>query len=334
MKFFRLQRGLTVVFLTAGLQIWFAVPLHAETEQAADTASFRSLFFDQNERCFRCHGSSKYSYFNSSTGTEITDIMCTERMVSRQDFYTANHRSFACIDCHSAQYDTFPHPGELRMEEKYNCIDCHGYDEKYARFNFEGIEEEFHQSVHYQANPDAFTCWKCHDPHSYKINIRNSKIIKEAIAFDNNICLGCHSNFDRYSLLTEKEEINIIQQHDWLPNQGLHFSQVRCIECHARLNDSLMVAHRIMKKENAVRRCVECHSQNSLLMASLYKYQSRESRTQGGFLNAVILNDAFVIGANRNVVLNRISIYIVICAMVFLLIHLSLRIILKKKGKS
>jgi len=331
MIFYHCRRGLaSLIVLIPFILIWFTDTLYAGPDPAVDTAEFKSQFYDQNERCFRCHGSSKYTYFNSSSEKEVTAMMCDNRVVNRDEYYVANHKSFACTDCHSADYDTFPHPGELRMEEKYNCIDCHGYDEKYVQFNFEGIEKEFLQSAHYVANSDAFTCWKCHNPHSYRINIRDTENLKQSIAYDNNICLNCHSHFDRFQLLTDREEINILQLHEWLPNQALHFSQVRCIECHARPNDSLLVAHLIMEKEKAVRRCVECHSQNSLLMSSLYKYQAKENRTQAGFLNAIILNNAFVIGANRNIVLNKVSVVIFIVTMGLLMIHLLLRLILKK----
>ena len=332
MRFLPTKQSLAALIIVIPLSsLCFTNPVYAESESAVDTAEFISQFYDQNERCFRCHGSSKYTYYNSSSEKEVTAMMCNNRLVTREEFYTANHKSFACTDCHAADYDTFPHPGELRMEEKYNCIDCHGYDEKYAQFNFEGIEKEFLQSAHYVANSDAFTCWKCHNPHSYKINIRNTENLTQAIAYDNHICLNCHSNFDRFQLLTDRKEINIIQQHDWLPNQGLHFSQVRCIECHAQPNDSLLVAHQIMPKKFAVKRCVECHSQNSMLMASLYKFQAKENRSKIGFLNAIILNNAFVIGANRNVILNNVSVIIFLCGILLALGHLTLRMVYKKK---
>lgn len=321
---------------------WFLVPLnlllqaglvHAEGTSDS-TGTFKSEFFDQNERCFKCHGGPKYSYFNSSTEKTVTAQMCEERRVSRDAFYQSNHKSFACVDCHSAEYDSFPHPGAARMEEKFSCLDCHGYDEKYAQFSFEKIDEEFQQSVHYIANSDEFTCWKCHNPHTYKTTIRNSKSITQSVAYDNQMCLTCHSNFDNFQLLTDRKQINLIEKHDWLPNQSSHFSKVRCIECHARHTDSLMVAHRIMPKEKAVKNCVECHSQNSLLMGSLYKFQAKENRTEAGFLNAIILNNAFVIGANRNIFLNRISVILFGVAVVFLLGHLIARIFFRKKNEN
>jgi hypothetical protein len=307
--------------------------IKAEQKAASDTAGKKSQFYDQNERCFRCHGSSKYTYFNQVSGKQVAAMMCDNRVIHREDFYNANHKSFACFDCHAAEYDSFPHPGQLRMESKYNCIDCHGNDEKFAKYQFEKIESEFQHSVHYMANSEEFTCWKCHNPHTYKINIRDSKNITQSIAYDNQICLNCHSDFERFQILTNRKEINLIQKHEWLPNQALHFSQVRCIECHARQNDSLLVAHRIMPKEKAVKRCVECHSQNSLLMSSLYKFRLKENRTRSGFLNATILNNAFVIGANRNTVLNKISIIIIIIAFVTIVVHFILFQMSKNRKK-
>jgi hypothetical protein len=329
-----LRRGLLVLFLLFLINLIFlSDSIQAQQVASGEKNLMKAQFFLQNEKCLGCHGSSKYTYYNQVSKKEVTAMMCDNRVIDRDLFYNANHKGFACTDCHATEYETFPHSGELRMEEKNVCLDCHGNDEKFAKYQFEKIEKEFQQSVHYKANSDEFTCWKCHNPHTYKINIRDSKNISQSIAYDNQICLNCHSNFERFQLLTNRKEINLIEKHEWLPNQALHFSQVRCIECHARPNDSLLVAHRILPKEKAVKRCVECHSQNSLLMSSLYKYRIKENRTQAGFLNAIILNNAFVIGANRNVMLNRISIIIFIIMMGLMLIHFVLYRINKKRTK-
>jgi|WetSurMetagenome_2_1015567.scaffolds.fasta_scaffold27771_3 predicted CXXCH cytochrome family protein len=333
MSFIHRRRSLVALFLWMSLCLLLLTgSVQAGQEATGDTTGKKSRFYEQNEKCFRCHGNSKYTYFNKVSNKQVTAMMCDNRVILRNEFYTANHKSFACTDCHAAEYDSFPHPGTLRMESQYICIDCHGNDEKYAKYHFEEIEKEFQQSTHYTANADAFTCWKCHNPHTYKISIRNSNNITKSIAYDNQICLNCHSDFERFQLLTNRKEINLLQKHEWLPNQALHFSQVRCIECHARLNDSLLVSHRIMPKEKAVKRCVECHSQNSLLMSSLYKYQAKKNRTQAGFLNSIILNNAFVIGANRNILLNRISIVVFLVTIGFLIIHHILYRINKKRS--
>ena len=119
--------------------------------------------------------------------------------------------------------------------------------------------------------------------------VRNKDNLKETIAYDNAICLNCHSDFNQFQLLTDKEEINIIQKHDWLPNQAAHFANVRCIECHTQINNKIPVSHLIKPKTEAVKLCNECHSQNSILMASLYKFESKEQR-RDGFFNGIILN--------------------------------------------
>jgi hypothetical protein len=293
-----------------------------------DTASYISPFLEDNERCFRCHGQEKYEYTNESLGRQVNALMCPERVLNRKEFYGSNHKSFSCTDCHSTEYANFPHPGELRMELKYNCLDCHGNDDTFSSFKFEEIDAEYRQSTHFLLEEEGFTCWKCHNPHSYKINIRDSKNLKETILYDNTICLNCHSDFSRFQLLTERAEINILQKHEWLPNQASHFSSVRCIECHTKINDSILVSHLILPKEEAVRRCNECHSKNSLLMASLYKFQSRVQRSDG-FLNGIMLNESYVIGANRNVYLNTLS--VIIFGIIFLIIsvHIIFRIIRK-----
>lgn len=292
----------------------------------------KPLTFDDNSRyCLRCHGNGSYTLTDSATGKTIKQQMYDAIKIDTVAFLQSNHKNFTCTDCHSADFKTFPHPLSLRFEDMWNCLDCHGGDEKYAKYHFEEIDEEFQKSVHYIKTKEQFTCWDCHNPHTYKINVRNSKNIIQTIAYDNNICLSCHSDFDRFQLLTNRKQINLIEKHDWLPNQALHFSQVRCIECHTQAHDSMLVSHMILPKEKAVKRCVECHSANSILMQSLYKYRSKENRQQAGFLNAIILNNSFVIGANRNVFLNILSISLVALTLLGIVIHLLLRLRARKK---
>lgn len=291
-----------------------------------DTLFYVSHFHEENERCFKCHGQAKYEYTNEALGRQINALMCSERIMERDEFYESNHKSFSCTDCHSTVYVSFPHQGELRMEQKYTCLDCHGGDETFSNFSFEEIDADYKASTHFLLEGEGFSCWKCHDPHSYKINVRDSKNLKETILYDNTICLDCHSDFTHFQLLSEREEINILKTHSWLPNQASHFSSVRCIECHTRINDSILVSHLILPKEEAVRLCNECHSKNSLLMASLYKFQSREQR-KDGFLNGIILNESYVIGANRNVYLNSFSIILFAVIVLVISIHIIFRII-------
>jgi predicted membrane protein len=65
-------------------------------------------------------------------------------------------------------------------------------------------------------------------------------------------------------------------------------------------------------------------------MASLYKHQTIKQRGNIGFVNAAILNEAYVVGANRNYYLNLISILIFGMTLVGITIHAILRVIKNK----
>lgn len=311
------------VFLLLSLLLKGSISI-AAVSGFQDTTAYVSPFAADNDRCFKCHGQEKYKYTNESLGREVTALMCSNRIVRKDEFYKSNHKSFSCTDCHSAEYTTFPHPGTLRMEAKFNCLDCHGGDENFAQFHFEEIEAEYQQSTHFKLEEEGFSCWKCHNPHTYRITKGKNVNLQERIAYNNAICLDCHSDINRFQLLTEKAGVNLIQKHEWLPNQALHFSSVRCIECHTKLNDSIPVAHLILPKEQAVKNCNECHAKNSILMASLYKFESKEQR-RDGFFNGVILNESYVIGANRNEYLNIISLVLFLAVVGVIGIHIFFR---------
>ena len=320
----------TPTIVTSTFLLAIALTLGA---QPSDTMKLKPSFYevndyvDENENCLKCHGETKYSYSDADWGKTLIKTMYPDLIVDRDAYYDGVHRSFMCSDCHMGDFEEFPHTLDARMEENFACIDCHGYDETYAKYHFEEIDAEFTESIHHI---DGFTCWKCHDPHSYKPNIRSTKNIKDAIKFDNAICLNCHGNFNNYNLLTDREEINLVEKHDWLPNQVAHLSSVRCIECHTEVNDSILVAHKILPMNKAVKRCTECHSRDSRLMHTLYKFQSKEDR-KAGFVNGVILNDTFVIGANPSPLLDILSIAVFCLTFLAIGFHTILRIIKLRK---
>jgi predicted CXXCH cytochrome family protein len=299
-----------------------------EIKQTVSLTQFKNA--KENENCLKCHGQSKYSYENPEQGKIVKKRMYTELIIQPDLFYTSNHRQFKCTDCHSEDYSTFPHPGNLRMESKASCIDCHGGDAQYAKFHFEAIDTAFQESVHATRHNEEFTCWMCHNPHAYKINARTNENIKETIIYDNTICLNCHSDYTRFQLLTDKKNPNLLQKHEWLPNQELHFESVRCVECHAeKKNDSTLVSHKILPKGQAVKKCKECHSSNSELMASLYKQQAQEIRSTKGFFKGVLTSESYVIGASRNYMLNIFSVIIFCCIVIGVGIHGILRTLKK-----
>jgi hypothetical protein len=290
-----------------------------------------NVFAEDNENCLKCHGEKMYVLTDTLLGAEKKQSMCIDNRINRNEFYNSVHWSFACLDCHSDEYNTFPHALSLRFEEYWTCLDCHGYDDNFAQYQFEKIDEEYMKSVHYTATDGNFSCWECHDPHTYKLLTRNTENVSEVILESNNMCLKCHGNEEKFALLSTRELGDVIPKHDWLPNQNLHFQAVRCIECHSEINDSLLVSHNIMSSENAVKNCVDCHSSNSILMGTLYKYQAKESRSRFGFINgAIIKNDAYVIGANRSSWLNIASLIIFGLTLGAIIVHTIFRITTKK----
>lgn len=294
-----------------------------KTEQS-DYSTFKNAA--DNETCFKCHGQSKYILENPESNKSVAKKMYSELIIDRELFYSSNHREFRCTDCHSEEYGTYPHDNNLRMEAIATCIDCHGGDEKYAKFKFEQIDTGFMESVHSEKHSEDFTCWMCHDAHTYRINARNTSNLKETIRYDNLICLNCHADNMNYQLLTDKQKPNILQKHEWLPNQVSHFANVRCIECHARNEDTLVVAHHVVSKDKAVRKCESCHSKNSILYASLYKYQVSEKIQKEGFLKGILFGETTTVGPDESNTLNLISLAIFALTILGIVIHAVLRI--------
>jgi hypothetical protein len=66
-------------------------------------------------------------------------------------------------------------------------------------------------------------------------------------------------------------------------------------------------------------------------MASLYKFESKERR-RNGFFNGIILNESYVIGANRNKYLNFLSLIIFVGVISVIGIHIVFRI--RKNNKN
>jgi hypothetical protein len=282
-------------------------------------------------KCLKCHSQTTYTFNNPYSGKDEKRLMNPYNILDTTLISSGVHKKFNCTDCHSPDYEKWPHNSESKLEPINTCLDCHGGDETFAKFHFEDVDAEFQQSIHYTESGDQFTCYKCHNPHYYRPMVRDSKNMLESVAYDNNMCLSCHSNKDRFGLLSDKGLFDVMDRHEFLPNHTAHFKNVRCIECHTKVNDSLLVAHRILAKDKAVKLCVECHSSNSILMASLYKYQAKEKRNQLGFVNASILNTSYVIGANRNFFLNIFSLVIFGFTIAGIIIHAALRKIKNKK---
>ncbi|NJM14724.1 MAG: hypothetical protein HC896_04530 [Bacteroidales bacterium] len=293
------------------LLLWVILALGTNlAAHAAEDSAFVSEFYQENAQCMVCHGKQYYTWHSEELGITVKDYMCPSKQIDSADFYSSFHKSFSCFDCHSQDFTSYPHPLELRVEEAWNCLDCHGGDPEFAKYHFEEIETGYNESVHALENVEGFSCWSCHNPHSYQTVARTAADMQHKVAYANSICLSCHADEEKIALLYGKEDYQFMKSHDWLPRQAQHFKSVRCIDCHAQGHDSLTVAHKIMPADSAVKNCIECHSQNSILLASLYKHDVSQSRSRLGFTNGEIVKDFYVIGATRIKWLNILSVAI------------------------
>lgn len=283
-----------------------------------------------NHSCLKCHSQSMFSYYNEYTERQDKRLMNPYYILDTIALVSGVHNFFDCIDCHSYDYTTYPHDANLKLEPMLTCLDCHGGDESFASYQFERIDEEVKKSTHYQKYNESFTCNKCHDLHTYRPIARTSNSVREIVEYSNTMCLTCHNDMKQYQLMADRENPQLVEVHNWLPNQDLHFNNVRCIECHTEVEDSLMVSHNIMKKENAVRNCVECHTKDSRLKASLYKYENLKARSEDGNVNTVLANESYVIGTQQSPLLKLLSIIIFFATLAGIATHLIFRIINKK----
>ncbi len=289
---------------------------------------------DDSRMCLECHSAMRYTLEDPETGDVVSMKMYDELRIDPIVYLNSTHGHFSCIDCHSMDYEIHPHPVSVKFEIQYTCADCHGASPQFADYNFYTIEDEFQKSVHGDHLIEDFSCWSCHNPHSYKVTAREGGSIVDLVAYNNSMCLGCHGDISHYEVLIERQLTNMLSKHDWLPNQSLHFRKVRCIDCHASTNDDILVAHHVTPASEAVKNCVDCHSTNSILMASLYKHQIMERRSKYGFFNASITYEAYIIGANRNYYFNVISIVIFGLVLLGIAIHASLRYINYRRKKN
>lgn len=297
------------------------------------TCSFtgtKAQYYDDpgHHPCLQCHSSQTYTYYNTLMEREEKKLMNPFYILDTVQIKLGVHNAFDCTDCHSYEYTEYPHKAEIKLEPLPLCLDCHGGGG--SEYQFDQIQEEYHKSVHYDVYGDNFSCSKCHDIHTYRPVSTTSGSVQEIVEYSNGMCLSCHNDMKEYNLVSGRKNPEIVEVHGWLPNQQLHFEHVRCLECHTEVQDSLMVSHNIVRKEEAVRKCAECHSQDSKLKASLYKYQNLQQRAEDGNLGSIISNQSYVIGTHQIPFLRTLGFIFTLILLAAIGVHIVFRIINKK----
>jgi len=293
-----------VVVVTALLGTNVGVSASAETPGVAST-----------QACLRCHAMATMAVRDERTGGIIS------LAVDRERFAASNHRRLKCASCHSKEFKWFPHPEETAGERLY-CLDCHRDTLELRKRKFPEIGREAAASVHVRKLGKRFTCFFCHDPHGFRLAAEEPAARVPAA---NAACLACHAARGRFASLTTREFPELAVTHAFLPNFALHWRKTRCLDCHAS-GAPPALSHRILPAKDAVRGCVECHSRDSILFTTLYRHTAKESRGRLGFVNAALLNDAYVIGATRNLLVDRLALLAFALALAAIAVHAALRI--------
>lgn len=317
--------------LFVSLLLLIGSPTLLSAQETEEVAEEEEVFYNKEDNavCLRCHGNAFFEEENEEMGETIMRKMFRGLRIDTTAYYQGTHRQFFCTDCHSWDYNTYPHDRNLRLEYMATCLDCHGGDDTYAQYNFEGIQTEYEKSVHAEQPEGTFSCWSCHNPHNFRMQVRSEENIVKVVQHDNSMCLSCHGAPDAPDFYMGTGLEMIINQHDWLPSTENHFRKVRCIECHTDIEDEVLVPHNVVEKEMAVKRCDECHTRDSRLIHSLYKYRMQQDRVEKGFVNGVISSEGYVIGANRSTLVNWIGILLILGTFLGIGIHVIIRIIKK-----
>jgi Cytochrome c3 len=271
-----------------------------------------------NAECYSCH-SLEGVHHPPRPGLDLQRLASLEVDSARYD--QGVHTGMACKECHIEGYVAYPHAEQAQRKIK-PCIECH-------RQSGSDIEKEFKLSVHYKKHGELFTCTSCHSPHYMRVaeKIRLPRAIADQ---DNHFCMRCHQSESRYSQFVQVKELpDLYQVHAWLPNVLLHWATVRCIDCHTPApRPGVGVSHDILPKDKSERECVSCHSRESSLRTRLYRYLVHEDRLEKvGFLNAYVLNEAYVVGATRNEWLDRATFLLVGLMVAGIALHAALRAI-------
>ena len=268
----------------------------------------------ERQKCLVCHGMKTMAYRDPLTHQVVSLYVDGDQMA------VSNHANLSCSHCHTSGYKQFPHREKaqrIALEGILYCTDCHHDNKAFPQAQFEKIEEEFKQSVHFQKQPYQFDCFTCHNPHDFR---RAAKIdtLDEKIDQTNTICLNCH-----------QQEINKGISHNWLPNLQLHWQSVRCIDCHTPIFQESV--HHIIKPERSKQYCEACHHKDSQLISKLYKHSVIEERQKAGFINSLVMNEAYIIGMTRNKYLDWLALIIIVGTAAGLFVHAFARWIMRRR---
>lgn len=233
-------------------------------------------------------------------------------------FAASIHGPLGCAGCHDG-YDAYPHKAK-KTSGKADCTQCHTDNQE--PYFMARTTHEVKASVHARLVDEDFSCSNCHIPHDF-VPVRKMASVPDTIRIANDACLACHAKNGGKTELAVK--------HTWIPMWELHTRSARCVDCHTPGREDTV--HLILSAKSAQRDCVACHSRDSLLLTKLYNHTARQER-QSSFVNAVILNNAYMIGATKNDWLDRASVLLFQAVLAALALHALGRLVMAKRRKA
>ena len=257
-------------------------------------------------QCVSCHSGHRENpqyVFNSRTGIE------SNVMIDMPEFREADHGDMLCVDCHTLGFDQYPH-GYPR--QRLTCMGCHpGPLEKTPEFvklgfqriiedseyDFWRIEKEYKDSLHFTEVVN-FTCEECHDPHYFKAT-EDQPTPLAILHNDNAPCIRCHKAdaLDQH-MLSDPADPDLVALHEYVQLPKAHLDNTRCIDCHSSVDK--IVTHDMLSGKDADQGCMSCHSTGSIMMTRHYRYHDEIEGPDLGFHNAALMQNNYVMGANRN----------------------------------
>jgi predicted CXXCH cytochrome family protein len=187
--------------------------------------------YKENDMCLRCHSMKTLGEKDNSTG------LIKSYYVNPQELQESPHADLNCVDCHSEDFKTFPHPGSALSAKPY-CTDCHDEEMVIGNSEFGKIEESISKSVHGKLLKENFDCSSCHNPHGMKLRESLDYKIKGSYPRENQMCVECHQS----NLIPGDENSNIKDKlrllHSNVIKQNKNWNKMLCVECHTSNKDT------------------------------------------------------------------------------------------------
>ena len=183
---------------------------------------------DENQHCFRCHSM-------ESLGIKTSDSPVIQNFsLTPAEFNESFHAGFLCIDCHSEEFQGFPHPAKSEIENPF-CTDCHDEDLEIKNYKLGEIISSLDNSVH----REKLSCSGCHNPHTLKLRESLNNSVQKSVRVENQMCFECHNS-------DSSGKTNLLPViHNTVDNQNGSWNDKKCVDCHGAKVDGTPNVHLI-----------------------------------------------------------------------------------------